>query len=279
MISYLDCAGKAINLSQPQVMGILNITPDSFSDGGLFMNRSDAIQRGLKMVSEGAAIIDVGGESTRPGAIPVSIQQELDRVIPVIEALTAEIEVPISVDTSKPEVMREAVNAGASFINDIRALQQPGALKAAFDCKVPICLMHMQGHPQTMQENPVYTDVITQVKEFLAQRIQACLRAGIAKELLLIDPGFGFGKTISHNLAIIKRLEEFNTIDLPLLLGVSRKSTIGEILKLPINDRLAGCIAMTTLAISKGAMMIRAHEVKETVEAIKIVMAVSQGIS
>jgi dihydropteroate synthase len=271
----LDCAGKVLDLSRPQVMGILNITPDSFSDGGFFLSKDAALAQGERMAEEGAAIIDVGGESTRPGASAVGAQEELDRVIPVIEAL-AQLPVIISVDTSKPEVMKEAAAAGAGILNDVRALQGPGALAAAAETDLPVCLMHMQGQPRTMQENPQYDDVVTEVKNFLAERIQACEVAGIPRQRIILDPGFGFGKNMGHNLRLIRELGSLAALGLPLLVGVSRKSSIGALLDRPVEDRLAGSIALATLACWQGASIIRAHDVAATVDALKICHALKQ---
>ena len=229
-MSLLDCGGKPLDLSRPCVMGILNVTPDSFSDGGAFFSPEAALEQARQMVRDGAAIIDVGGESTRPGAEPVTADEEADRVVPVIRTLATELAVPVSVDTSKPEVMRAAVAAGAGLINDVMALQAPGALEAAREAAVPVCLMHMRGEPRTMQSDPVYGDVVSEVLGFLLQRVQACVDAGIPREQLLIDPGFGFGKTLEHNLRLLRQLERFLQPGLPLLVGISRKSMIGTLL-------------------------------------------------
>jgi dihydropteroate synthase len=256
-------------------MGILNLTPDSFSDGGRFLARDAALTHANQMVAEGAAIIDIGGESTRPGAQPVSEQQELDRVVPVIEALAGEIPVPISIDTSKPKVMTEAVATGAGMLNDVYALRAPGAIEAAAKTNVPICLMHMQGEPRTMQNEPVYKNVVKEVGEFLAERLGACASAGISPDRILLDPGFGFGKTLQHNLSLLKNLGKLRTIGAPLLVGISRKSMIGSLLgNVPVDDRLSGSLAAAVLAVSHGAAIIRVHDVRETVEALKIVSAV-----
>ncbi len=255
-------------------MGILNVTPDSFSDGGKFNVVDSAIQQAEIMLSQGAGIIDVGGESTRPGAVNVSVNEELDRVIPVIEKISNQFDTIISIDTSKAEVIRAAVKAGAGLINDVNALQADDALNAAFDSNVPVCLMHMQGKPRTMQTDPVYDNVTSDVINFLQQRIDACRDAGIAKEKLLIDPGFGFGKTLKHNLQLMRDLSEFKKLDCPLLVGVSRKSMIGQILDVDVDGRLIGSVALETLAIWQGADIIRVHDVKQAVEAVKIAMAV-----
>jgi dihydropteroate synthase len=256
-------------------MGILNVTPDSFSDGGLFVSADKAVAQARKMVEEGATLVDVGGESTRPGAAAVSVQQELDRVIPVIEAIGRELDVIVSVDTSKPEVMREAARAGAGMINDVRALREEGALQAASDTGLPVCLMHMLGEPRTMQENPHYENMVQDILEFLRERIRCCVQAGISTERLLVDPGFGFGKTVAHNLSLVKHLAEFQVLDCPVLMGVSRKSTIGTVLDRPVDQRLYGSVALATLCCQAGARIIRAHDVAATVDASKICHAVT----
>jgi dihydropteroate synthase len=262
---------KFLDLSTPRVMGILNVTPDSFSDGGAFnMLANGLVQTGL-MVSEGADIIDIGGESTRPGAQSVSIQQELDRVIPVIESIYQRFDTIISIDTSKALVMTEAIKAGASLINDVRALQEKGALDAAVAAKVPVCLMHMQGQPRVMQQNPSYDDVVKDVMMFLQDRISVCRIAGIAQEQIIVDPGFGFGKSLEHNYQMLANLEGFHELNVPVLAGMSRKSMIGNLLQREIGQRLAGNIAVATMAAQKGAQIIRVHDVKETVDAVKII--------
>jgi len=255
-------------------MGILNVTPDSFSDGGLFISVDAALMQARQMVAEAAAIIDVGGESTRPGAAAVSEQEELDRVAPVIEAIARELPVIVSVDTSKARIMSEAVALGAGLINDVRALREPGALQAASDAGVPVCLMHMAGNPRSMQKNPRYTDVIDDIIRFLRERIQACETAGIPASQLLIDPGFGFGKRVAHNLLIVRRLHEFLSLDKPLLIGVSRKSTIGTVLDRAADERLPGSLALAAMACREGAHIIRAHDVAATVDAVKMCHAV-----
>jgi len=277
MSGSLECNGKLLDLSRPRVMGILNVTPDSFSDGGLFLSADNALQQAQQMIQDGAAIIDVGGESTRPGAAAVTVQEELDRVIPVIESIQQECAAIISVDTSKPEVMRAAVKAGAGMINDIRALREPGALEAANETGVSVCLMHMLGEPRTMQEKPEYIDVVHTVKSFLQERIACCEAAGISGDVLLIDPGFGFGKTVDDNLQLVKRLREFTDLGKPVLMGVSRKSSIGTLLDRPANERLSGSIAMATLCCQYGASIIRAHDVAATVDAVKIYHAVTHA--
>lgn len=271
----LDCGGKPVDLGRPQVMGILNLTPDSFSDGGRFLHREAALRHAARMVEEGAAMIDIGGESTRPGARSVGVEEEISRVVPIIEALAGELPVPISIDTSKPEVMREAVLAGAGLINDVMALRAPGAVEAAAGLTVPVCLMHMQGEPRTMQREPRYADVVAEVTEFLAGRVAICESAGIARERLLLDPGFGFGKTLSHNLSLLKHLQGLGSLGLPLLVGISRKSMIGTLLDgAPVDRRLQGSVAAAVVAVMQGAAIIRAHDVAETAEALKVATAV-----
>jgi len=259
-------------------MGILNITPDSFSDGGDFFSISAALQRAHAMAGEGAAIIDIGGESTRPGAQAVGAEEELRRVIPVIEKVRAELPVIVSIDTSKPEVMRAALDAGAHMVNDVRALESPGALEvmAEFNQResVPVCLMHMRGEPRTMQQNPVYTDVVAEVRDYLGERVSACEHAGIARERIILDPGFGFGKTIAHNLALLKHLAQFSRSGMPVLAGLSRKSMLGELLDAPPQHRLYGSLAAAVLAAERGARILRVHDVRATVEALKIYSAV-----
>ncbi len=270
MQQTLDCADKSLNLRQPQIMGILNVTPDSFSDGGLFIAKEKALAQARAMVDEGAAIVDVGGESTRPGAEAVSVEEEIDRVLPVIEAIQAELPVVISVDTSKPEVMREAVKAGAGMINDVYALRRPGAIEAAATLNVPVCLMHMQGEPRTMQNEPHYNDVVGEVKAFLLQRTASCVERGIKRANLIIDPGFGFGKTVAHNLALVKQLPELLSLDLPVMVGFSRKSTIGAILQKPVDDRVIGSVSLAAIACWLGAHIFRVHDVQQTADALKI---------
>lgn len=272
----IDCAGKILDLSQPRVMGILNVTPDSFSDGGRYNAVDAALDHARQVVDEGAAIIDVGGESTRPGARAVTEQEELDRVIPVIETIASELDVPVSVDTSKPGVMREAVAAGAGMINDVCGLRQTDALEMAASLGVPVCLMHMQGEPRTMQQNPDYREVVGDVMAFLADRIEACSNAGISRNRILVDPGFGFGKTLEHNLTLLKHLDRFEALDVPLLVGISRKSMIGAVLDAPLEERLFGSVAAATLAAWLGAKVIRVHDVKATVDAVRMVSALQQ---
>ncbi len=262
-------------LRKPLLMGVLNITPDSFSDGGHFTELGQAVLRAQELIAQGADIIDIGGESTKPGATVVSCAEELQRVIPVIEHIRDLSDICISIDTSKAEVMEAAVTAGASMINDVRALMAPGAMDVAVRSNVPVVLMHMQGLPGSMQEAPHYTtDVIDEINSFFSQRIAACLQAGLSREQLILDPGFGFGKLVSHNLSIVKNLSEFQRHQLPLLLGVSRKSTIGEVLQRAVSARLSGSIATTVFAALQGASIIRTHDVDETNQALMIVDAI-----
>jgi dihydropteroate synthase len=270
----LDCNGKTLDLSRPQVMGVLNVTPDSFSDGGKFLAVDMAVAQAQHMVEEGAAIIDVGGESTRPGAAPVPVDEEMHRVLPVIEALQSTLPVPVSIDTRKPEVMRAAVAAGAGLINDVCALQAEGAVAAAAELDVPVCLMHMQGLPETMQHNPEYTDVVAEVAGFLVARAEACSAAGIPAGRILIDPGFGFGKTVEHNLLLLRHLDRLVGRGYPVLVGLSRKSLIGKVLGLSVDKRLYPGIALAVLAAWQGAAVIRSHDVRETVEAVRMCQAV-----
>jgi dihydropteroate synthase len=259
-----------------QVMGILNVTPDSFSDGGLFFSRDSALNHARQMIEEGADIIDIGGESPRPGAQPVSAQEELDRVIPVVEKIRAEYPIKISVDTTKSQVMHEAIAAGADMINDIMALRGEGCLATvAADDKVQICLMHIQGSPRTMQNNPYYDDVVGEIKAFLLERVQTCLDAGISSNRLLIDLGFGFGKTVAHNLLLMRNLQVFVDLGYSVLVGVSRKSLIGTILNKPVTERKYGSLALAVLAVNKGAAIIRTHDVAATVDALKMTNAVN----
>jgi dihydropteroate synthase len=267
-----------LDLRTPQVMGILNVTPDSFSDGGLHNNYDAAVKHALQMREEGAAIIDIGGESTRPGAEAVSLNEELDRVIPVIEKLKQEVDIPISIDTFKPDVMREAVAAGAGLINDVNALRAEGALESAASLNVPVCLMHMQGTPRTMQKNPVYENVTMGVKNFLHDRVIACERAGISRDKIILDPGFGFGKTLEHNLQLMRELSYLLEEDLPLLVGVSRKSMLGLILDAEPDQRLYGTVALQTMALMQGVHILRSHDVKAAVDCVKTVIAVNTGL-
>lgn len=249
-------------------MGVLNVTPDSFSDGGFFFDRAAAVAHAHAMAAQGAAIIDVGGESTRPGARPVGAQEEMDRVIPVIEQLAREIDVPISIDTSKPQVMRAAVAAGAGMINDVRALREPGALQAAGELRRPVVLMHMQGEPGTMQASPRYDNVVQAVREFLLERLNAAVAAGVARSDIVVDPGFGFGKTLEHNLELLRRLGELGDLG-PVLAGLSRKSMIGKLLGLPVEQRAQPSVALALIAVQNGARIVRAHDVGATLTAIR----------
>ena len=259
-------------------MGIVNVTPDSFSDGGKFAATNLAVEHALKLVEEGADILDIGGESTRPNATPVSLQAELDRVIPVIEALVKQFNIPISIDTYKPQVMQAAIAAGASMVNDVRALQEDGALEVVAKSNVGVCLMHMQGTPQTMQQNPHYDDVVNDVKAFLAERLQASIYAGMSANRILLDPGFGFGKTREHNITLLQNLESFADLGQPLLVGLSRKSVLGQVTGNDVDARLYASIAASVLSAMKGAKILRVHDVKATVEALKVVVALQKTI-
>ena len=279
----IDCAGKTLDLSSPKVMGILNVTPDSFSDGGVFFERGKvSLDRVLgqaeAMTATGASILDVGGESTRPGAAPVSEAEELDRVIPVIEAISQRFDTIVSVDSSTASVMREAVVAGAGLINDVRALRREGALVAARDTGLPVCLMHMSDEPTTMQNNLQYQDVVAEVRVFLRDRLADCVKAGIAEHLILLDPGFGFGKTAAHNYALLAHLEDIVSIGRPVLAGLSRKSMIAAEIHRNLDERLPASLALATLAAAKGARIIRAHDVKETADAMAMVAAMEREL-
>ncbi|HLA30830.1 MAG TPA: dihydropteroate synthase [Pseudomonas sp.] len=270
----LPCGSRFLDLSRPQVMGILNVTPDSFSDGGRYGQRDAALRHAEAMLRAGASLIDVGGESTRPGARAVSPVEELERVAPVVEAIAAELDVIISVDTSTPAVMREAARLGAGLINDVRSLQRDGALDAAADSGLSVCLMHMRGEPTSMQQNLRYADVLVEVRDFLVERMAACATAGIAAERLLLDPGFGFAKTLEHNLRLFKHLDSLHELGRPLLVGVSRKSMIGQVLGHEVGERLYGSLALAALAITKGAHILRVHDVPETVDLVRMITAV-----
>lgn len=277
MIETLTCGARTLNLSAPVVMGILNVTPDSFSDGGRFTERDAALRQAEQMLVDGAAIIDVGGESTRPGAAPVSEQQELDRVVPVVEALTGELGALVSVDTSTAAVIRDAAAAGAGMINDVRALRRPGALEAAAASELPVCLMHMLGEPGNMQDDPRYGDVTAEVIDFLRQRIAACKQEGIPRERLLVDPGFGFAKTVAHNLTLMNEMAALQELALPVLIGISRKSLFGKLLGREVNERLPASLAAAVMCIERGAKIVRAHDVKETVDVVRFAHAVRQS--
>ncbi len=279
----LQCSTHRLDLSTPKIMGILNITPDSFSDGGSYhqaghLSLDLVLKRAEQMlVVEGADILDVGGESTRPGAAVVSEQEELDRVIPVVEALVEKLGALVSVDTSTASVIRESAKKGAGIINDVRALMRDGALAAAAETGLPICLMHMQGQPQTMQQAPQYQDVVADVLAFLRERMAACSAAGVTKERILIDPGFGFGKTLAHNLALLARLSELAALDVPILVGLSRKSMLGQLLNRGVDERLAGSLALALAAAERGAAIIRVHDVAATKDALNVYHAVKSS--
>jgi dihydropteroate synthase len=278
----LDCGERELDLSSPKIMGILNATPDSFSDGGQHfegarIDLGSVLAKVDAMIADGAEIIDVGGESTRPGAAPVSLEEEKDRVLPVVAAIKERFNVVVSVDTSSPEVMLEAAGLGAGMINDVRALQRPGALQAAESTNLPVCLMHMQGQPDSMQERPRYTDIITEVKAFLGERIEAAEMAGIKKTKLLIDPGYGFGKALGHNLNLLKRQDELLELGCPILSGLSRKSMIDHLLGRSIDQRLPGSLALAMLAVQHGASIVRVHDVAETHDVLRILDAVNKS--
>ncbi len=271
----LTCGARTLNLSAPLVMGVLNVTPDSFSDGGRYTSRDAALRQAERLLAEGAAIIDVGGESTRPGAEPVPEQEELDRVIPVVEALTRELDALVSVDTSAPAVIRESAAAGAGLINDVRSLRRPGALEAAAATGLPVCVMHMQGEPGNMQDDPRYDDVTAEVVAFLRERVAACVAAGIPRDRLLVDPGFGFAKTLEHNLRLLAELEQLRALELPMLVGLSRKGMIGKVLDRPVDERMPGSVAAAVLCVDRGANIVRAHDVKATVDGVRFAHAVN----
>ena len=273
----LRCGRHLLDLSFPRVMGILNVTPDSFSDGGQHVALDDALRHAERMLAEGAAMIDVGGESTRPGATPISPQEELDRVAPVVELLVRELDALVSVDTSCPTVMREASELGAGMINDVRALERDGALLAAVGGGLPVCLMHRQGEPQNMQQAPAYSRPIEEeVADYLARRVAKCEAAGLRRNRLLVDPGFGFGKTVEHNLRLLKYMETLQSLELPLLVGMSRKSMIGKVLGRPVEERLSGGLALAAMAVERGANILRVHDVAATVDAVNMAWAVLQ---
>ncbi|MEI2794423.1 dihydropteroate synthase [Pseudoxanthomonas sp. F11] len=275
-VPQLDCAGRILRLDRPQVMGIVNVTPDSFSDGGAHDTADAAVGHALKLVEEGADVLDIGGESTRPGAAEVEVEEELRRVVPVIERLAAQVAVPISIDTSKPEVMRAAVQAGAGMINDVYGLRREGALDAAAALGVPVVLMHMQGEPRSMQAAPQYDDVVGEVHRFLAERIFAAEMAGIPKRRIVVDPGFGFGKDTAHNLQLLAQFERFVELGVPVLAGLSRKRSIGELTGRDVPaDRVAGSVAAHLIAAQRGAAIVRVHDVAATVDALKVWNAVA----
>ena len=269
----MRCGRFSLDLTRPLIMGVVNVTPDSFSDGGRFADAAAAIDCAHRLIEQGADILDLGGESTRPGAAAVGAQEEMDRVLPVLDALR-ESPVPISVDTRKPEVMRQALAHGASMINDVQALQAPGALEAVRGSDCGVCLMHMQGDPRTMQAAPQYADVVREVRQFLAERVHACEQAGIARERIAIDPGFGFGKTAQHNLRLLNALGELQQLGLPVVAGLSRKSTLGQVTGRGVHERLAASLSATLLAAQRGAAIVRVHDVAETRDALLVLRAV-----
>lgn len=275
MKSALDitCADKVLTLSVPKIMGILNLTPDSFADGGRYHSKALALQRVAQMVSEGAHIIDIGAESSRPYAQFVSAQEELDRLMPVVIAVKDEFDIVLSIDTYKPQVMAEVIKAGVHMINDIFALQDTESLKAISESNVGVCLMHMQGKPQTMQDHPTYHDVVKEVGTFLEVRLRACIEAGISKDRIIIDPGFGFGKTTMHNMRLLRNLNRLASLDVPILVGLSRKASIGEILRAEVEDRLYGSLAAHLIAVMQGAKIVRTHDIKPTAQALQIIEA------
>jgi dihydropteroate synthase len=273
----MNFAGRALDMSRCHVMGILNVTPDSFSDGGKFNRPDVALQRARQMVADGAAFIDIGGESTRPGAAPVSVQEELDRVCPVVEAVARELDVVVSVDTSAPEVMAETAKLGAGLINDVRALQREGAPEVVARAGIPVCIMHIQGEPDTMQDRPEYRNVRREVSSFLSERMRVAELAGVRPENIVLDPGFGFGKSLEHNLQLLASLEQMHILGHPLLIGVSRKSMLGHITGRDVNERLPASLAAATISAMKGASIIRVHDVRETVDAVRVVTAVKEA--
>ena len=277
VLKQLNCPNSIVDLSSPQVMGILNVTPDSFSDGGKFAHFDHALEQVERMIAAGATIIDIGGESTRPGAKDVSEKDELERVIPVLKAIKQKFDVVVSIDTSKASVMKAAIESGADIINDVRALQNEDCLAVLANSDVPICLMHMQGLPRTMQNEPAYSNVVDDIILFFEQRINACVDAGIAKERLILDPGFGFGKTLAQNFHLLANLSAFEKLDCPILAGISRKSMIGNLLNRDVEQRLAGSLSTAIVAVQQGAKIIRVHDVEETVDAIKILKAVADN--
>lgn len=270
----LPCGSRVLDLSRPHVMGILNVTPDSFSDGGSYTERDKALRHAAAMVEAGATLIDVGGESTRPGARSVSPSEELERVAPVVAAIARELDVVISVDTSTPAVIRECGRLGAGLINDVRSLRRDGALDAVADSAMAVCLMHMLGEPGNMQDSPSYGNVVAEVEQFLRERMEACRLAGISAERIVLDPGFGFAKSLDHNLVLFKHMEELHRLGRPLLVGVSRKTMIGQVLGRDVSQRLYGSLALAALAVAKGARIIRVHDVAETVDVVRMIAAV-----
>lgn len=277
MNTALQCGQRLLHLDKPVVMGILNVTPDSFSDGGRYVALDDALRQAVRMRAEGALLIDIGAESTRPGAASVSVQEELDRMLPVVEAVAREVDAIISIDTSTPEVMTEAAARGAGLINDVRALRRPGALAAAAATGLPVCLMHMQGEPDTMQLRPQYADIFAELDAFFEERMAACAQAGIGKSRLVVDPGFGFGKSLAHNVALLDRLAHFRKWGCPVLVGMSRKSMLGALLGgAPVDQRLHASVAAAVLSVMNGAAIVRAHDVRATADALAVATAVLQ---
>ena len=272
----LICGRHTLDLSRPRVMGVVNVTPDSFSDGGRFLDPARALDHARRLLADGADIVDVGGESTRPGAAAVSEQEELDRVLPIVERLANDDGAIVSIDTMKPAVMRAAIESGASMVNDVRGLQVAGAIQSVLVHDVAVCLMHMRGEPRTMQEAPAYDDVVREVGDFLMARAQACEAEGIARERIVIDPGFGFGKTVEHNLALLRGLRDIAALGYPVLVGLSRKSTIGRLAARDVDDRMAGSIAAALAAVQRGASIVRAHDVRETVDALRVWRAIDK---
>ena len=273
----LPCGNRVLDFSRTHVMGILNVTPDSFSDGGRFARLDEALRHAQAMVEAGATLIDVGGESTRPGARHVSAQEELERVAPIVERINRELDVIISVDTSTPIVMTESARLGAGLINDVRSLRREGALQAAAATGLPVCLMHMSGEPGDMQDDPQYQDVLAEVRAFLVDRMRMCAAQGIAPEHIILDPGFGFAKTLQHNLSLFKHMDALHLLGRPLLVGVSRKSMIGQALNRPVTERLPGSLALAALAVTKGAHILRVHDVAETVDVVRMIAAVESA--
>ncbi len=283
-MNEVNCAGKKLDITRPQVMGIVNVTPNSFAETGRHLDKEQAIRHAIQLWKDGAAIIDIGGEPTNPGVHPVvSLQEELDRVMPVIEALRHELPIPLSIDTSKPEVMREAIALGVHFINDVRALQNPESLAVVANSQAAVCLMHMlypAGKPAEATDDTLADDPVSPIRSFLQQRVEACIKAGISRDRIVVDPGIGhgnFGKNLAQNLQLLARLDEFKALQAPILIGVSRKTFIGELLDLPVSERLPGSIAATVLAVQRGAAIIRAHDVKPTVQALKMVAAIEES--
>lgn len=272
---FLQCGNFRLSLARPLIMGVINVTPDSFSDGGLYLSTAAAVAHARQLIAEGADLLDVGGESTRPGAAPVPLEEERRRVMPVLKAL-ADAGVPLSVDTQKPELMREAVAAGAAMVNDVNGFEAPGALQAVAGSDCAICIMHKQGNPQTMQQAPQYADVVVEVRDYLQQRIAAAEQAGIARDRMVVDPGFGFGKALDHNLELLRRLDAVAALQVPVLAGLSRKSMIGKLTGRDAGDRVAGSVAAALLAVQRGAAIVRVHDVAATRDALAVWQAVRQ---